>query len=78
MQTIPSQRALAVARGLVRTGRAADPQPEQGFLRLQSDGEGCYWISFDGNHLLRGEQREDADELQPGFIEAMVRAGTTT
>jgi hypothetical protein len=30
---------------------------------------------YDGTEVLRGETVEEADELQPGFVDAMVRAG---
>jgi hypothetical protein len=78
----PSSRALAIARGLVRTKRASSGAVFEGaanhFLRLPALQGAFYWISFDGVRVLRGdgpEGPEYADELQDGFIEAMARAG---
>ena len=71
----PAWRAEAIAYGLVRTGRAANAQPENGFIRLKAKGGGFYWVSFVGFRLLRGEAFWDADELQPKFVEAMERSG---
>jgi hypothetical protein len=67
-------RAQAIAAGLIRTGRATKSRAAAGFIR--ADGVGAtYWITGDGARLLRGDAVEIADELQRGFIEAMVRAG---
>jgi hypothetical protein len=71
----PAWRAGAIAHGLMRTGRAANAQPENGFIRFKAKGGGFYWVSSDGFRLLRGEAFWDADELQPKFVEAMERAG---
>jgi hypothetical protein len=71
----PSQRAWAIAAGLVRTRRAAKYEPTEGFIRAEGVGATRYWISDDGARLLRGKIVASADELQPGFIEAMARAG---
>jgi len=71
----PTWRAEAIANGLIRTRRAANAQPLDGFIRLKAKGGGFYWVSFDGFRLLRGEAFWDADELQPKFVEAMERSG---
>jgi hypothetical protein len=65
----PSFRAMAIADGLIRSGRASHPQAIRGFIRLAS------FVSFDGERLLRGNTVEYASPLQPGFIDAMVRKG---
>ena len=72
----PTWRAGAIANGLIRTRRAANAQPGEGFIRLKATGGGFYWVSFDGFRLLRGDTFWDAEELQPKFIEAMERAGS--
>ena len=47
-----SERAAAVTRGLVRSGRAAkDIRYEEGMLRLQCLSSGFYWISLDGSPM---------------------------
>ncbi len=71
----PSMRAAAIANGLMRTGRAANPLHTCGFICLHTAGAHRYWVSFDGQRVLRGRDLADADELQDGFIEAMIRAG---
>jgi hypothetical protein len=49
---------------------------DQGMIRLEGMIGGYYWISFDGSRVLRGaDVWEDAEELQPKFIDAMERAG---
>ena len=71
----PSPRAWAIAAGLVRSGRATNATAMDGFIRLLARGGVRYWVPFDGDRLLRGETLEDADELQLGFVDAMMRAG---
>jgi hypothetical protein len=71
----PSPRAQAIAAGLVRTGRATNLRVTGNFVR--ADGLGAtYWVRTDGTGVLRGHMIGGADELQTGFIEAMVRAGS--
>jgi hypothetical protein len=71
-----SERAAAIARGLVRTGRAAKGiGPGQGMVSLQCLNGGFYWISLDGSQVLRGSTLMAADELQAKFRDAMERAG---
>ena len=72
----PSPRALAVAEGLVRTGRGAERRRAGKYLRLTAAAGGFYWVTIDGSRLLRGDDLDSADELQAPFVEAMVRAGT--
>jgi hypothetical protein len=72
-----SDRAKAVAKGLVCTGRAApSSKVMQGMLHLKCHGgDDYYWIALDGSRLLRGRWLSEAEELQPKFIDAMERAG---
>ena len=71
-----SPRAMAIAEGLFRTNRAGRRGVfGQGVLRLKCKKGGYYWISLDGGRVLSGSKLSDAEELQPKFIEAMVRAG---
>ena len=71
-----SLRATSIARGLIRTERAAGIiKAHQGMLRLECHGGGFYWISLDGARVLRGAKLFEADELQPKFANAMERAG---
>ena len=74
---LPSPRAVAVAEGLVRTGRASAPITVDGYIRLVAGAGQHYWVSSDGQRVLRGPDLGDADELQAGFIAAMERAGAT-
>jgi len=71
----PSPRAQAIAVGLARTGRAAKFRGFAGFVRAEGGGA-IYWISGDGTRVLRGDTIDSADELQRGFLEAMVKAGS--
>lgn len=71
----PSPRAWAIAAGLVRTQRAAKYEVTKGYIRADGVGAQRYWISDDGQRVLRGTIIPIADELQGGFIEAMARAG---
>jgi hypothetical protein len=58
----------------VRTGRASATAP---LADSSGDGGGStYWVSDDGTRVLRGDVAESADELQRGFLDAMVRAGS--
>ena len=34
-----------------------------------------YWVSHSGDALLRGAALETDEEMQPGFLNAMARAG---
>ena len=75
-KSTPSNLALAIARGLVRTGRAKDSaQATDGYLHLRGIRGDDFWVAFDGRRILRGPRLALADELQPGFIDAMARAG---
>jgi len=75
-EPVMSERAAAIARGLVRTERAAKGiGSDQGMLRLQCLSGGFYWISPDGSDVLRGSTLVAADELQAKFRDAMERAG---
>jgi hypothetical protein len=72
-----SEKAKAIAKGLVRTERAAkDSKLIHGMLRLERhSGKDYYWIALDGSRLLRGRWVSGAAELQPKFTDAMERAG---
>jgi hypothetical protein len=71
-----SARARAVAEGLIRTKRARHSGVlDQGMLKLECMSGGFYWVSLDGQRLLRGDNIwEEAEELQPKFADAMERA----
>jgi hypothetical protein len=66
---------MAIANGLIRTGRAAHPQSIRGYIHLAGVSGDRYFVAFDGNRLLRGDTVEHASPLQPGFVEAMARKG---
>ena len=71
-----SQRAKAIAEGLIRTNRADHHGVvEHAMLRLSSKKGGFYWISLDGDRLLRGPELFGAEELQGKFRDAMERVG---
>jgi hypothetical protein len=71
-----SVRATSIARGLIRTERAAGiVKAHQGMLRLECHSGDFYWISLDGGRVFRGKAPFEADELQPKFADAMERAG---
>ena len=69
-------RAKAIAEGLVRTGRAAKFQVSGKYVRADGIGTAIYWVTSDGTRVLRGDVPHTADELQAGFVEKMVRAGS--
>ncbi len=60
----PSRRAMAIANGLIRSGRAPHPQAARGFIRLAGTSGGRYFVSFDGERVLRGDTVEQASEIQ--------------
>jgi hypothetical protein len=71
-----SQRARAIAEGLIRTDRAHHRGViEHGMLRLTNRKGGFYWISLDGSRLLRGDELFGAEELQGKFRDSMERVG---
>ena len=72
----PNHRARAITDGLLATGRAANPAQIVGFIVLAARSGGFYWVTNDGHRLLRGDRLEDADDLQPNFVETMVRTGS--
>jgi hypothetical protein len=69
-------RAKAIVTGLVRTGRATKFQVVGEFVRADGIGTAIYWVTSDGTRVLRGDVPHSADELQAGFIEKMLRAGS--
>jgi hypothetical protein len=72
---LPSPCARAIVAGLVRAGRATHYRVFGNFVR--ADGVGAtYWVSNDGTRVLRGDTIGSADELQPGFLEAMARVSS--
>ncbi len=74
----PTVRALRIAEGLRRTGRAFAQTTASGFICLRSSTSGFYWVAYDGARMLRGDDIKTAESLQSGFISAMHRAGTRT
>jgi hypothetical protein len=72
---VPSSRAKEIAEGLLRTGRGSDVCLVGTWLQLRAINGNIYWISFDGAVLLRGDDVEGAEQLQPSFADAMARAG---
>jgi hypothetical protein len=61
--------------GLIRSGRASSAEPVDAYIRLTGKTRDHYFVAHDGSEVLRGETIEEADELQPGFVDAMERAG---
>jgi hypothetical protein len=77
-------RARAIARGLLVTGRARRPTAarEDGlaeFMRLErrTAPGASYWVRRDGGEIRSGVSFATAERLQPGFIAAMERAGAS-
>jgi len=76
-------RAIAVARGLRRTGRIGDLRSglsgaagrEDRWLILPACRDEFYFLRWDGNELRRGEDVIDSEPLQDGFVAAMARIG---
>jgi hypothetical protein len=75
-------RAAALSRGLIMTGRArraAAAAADDGlseFTRLERrTAAGSYWVHRDGSEVRAGISFAAADPLQPGFVDAMARAG---
>ena len=59
----------------MKSGRAAKFQLAGKFLRV--DGAGAtHWVATDGWRLLRGVLLDRSVELQAGFLEAMLVAGS--
>jgi hypothetical protein len=78
--TLPiSDRAVHIARGLRATGRAVSRrgsfEVDRRYVRLDRVRGAYYWLALDGSRLMRGEEIDDLDELQPSFVDAMARAG---
>jgi hypothetical protein len=42
---------------------------------LRSTTGGFYWVDFNGAGVRRGAAITDTEQLQPGFVAAMERAG---
>ena len=71
-----SFRAKVIAEGLIRSGRADKHSVfDQGMLRLERFDGGYYWLALNGSRLLRGASLRTAEELQPGFADAMMLSG---
>jgi hypothetical protein len=76
-----TERAGSVIRGLLKTGRARPRRiamlVDAGeFVRLERrPAPGWYWIARDGGQVRVGCNFATAEALQPGFLEAMSRAG---
>jgi hypothetical protein len=50
----PTPRALAIAEGLVRTGRATRLREADNHIVLRSKASGFYWVAFDGESVRPG------------------------
>jgi hypothetical protein len=78
-------RASAVVRGLLRTGRArprllsetGDDATEFIALEHRPTPGARYWVRRTGAEIRVGCNFATAEALQPGFLEAMERAGAT-
>jgi hypothetical protein len=76
-------RAGAIVRGLLRSGRASPRRlaetSDQGaeFVRLERRAAhgATYWVRRDGSEIRAGLSFALAESMQPGFLEAMSRAG---
>jgi hypothetical protein len=76
-------RAGAIVRGLLRSGRASprrlsDTAAGGGeFIRLERRAAhgATYWVARDGSEIRAGLSFALAESMQPGFLEAMSRAG---
>jgi hypothetical protein len=70
-------RARAIAKGLVRSGRASEVVVLGTWLRAKARrGQESYFIDIaHGTHLLRGLSLTEASELSDGFAQAMVKRG---
>ena len=74
----PSQRVIEIAKGLAPTGRGSGAVRLVGaWLQVRATKGSFYWISVDGETLLRGDDVKNAEELQRSFADAMVRTGVT-
>jgi hypothetical protein len=76
-----SSRALAVIRGLRRTGRAPNVVgavslvDDERLITLERLDGGFYFVSIDGLELRRGGDVVSAETIQNGFADAMARLG---
>lgn len=74
----PTNHALAIAEGLIRSGRALPKADRLGsVIRLETvrSSFDFYWLSIDGKELRRGRMLLEAEPLVPGFVEAMRLLG---
>jgi len=71
----PTNRAQAIARGLVRSGRARRAELVGDVIRLERRSGGYYWVAFNGHELGQGMTLGDAEPLQPTFVAKMMAAG---
>jgi hypothetical protein len=70
----PTNKAVAIADGLIRTGRAAHSERVGDVLRLDRREGGFYWIDFNGAEVRQGATLLDAEPLQSSFTAAMSAA----
>jgi hypothetical protein len=76
-----SSRAIAVVRGLRRSGRtpqsvgAMSLVDDDRLVTIERTAGGYFFISIDGAELRRGPDLASSDVIQNGFTNAMVRLG---
>jgi hypothetical protein len=72
-----SNQARAIIADLVRTERGSEPEIASTHVWLLARAGRFYWVRLDGGRLLRGNNIDDAEQLQESFTETMARAGRT-
>jgi hypothetical protein len=53
--TTPTPRAMAIANGLLRSGRASHPGTFRQYIRLTGTSGEHYYVAFNGKRLFRGD-----------------------
>jgi hypothetical protein len=80
-----SRRAIAIARGLRRSGRVGDLRAAfsgdgdddvERWLTIPACGGRFYFLRIDGGELRKGEDFISSDELSGGFTAAMARVAS--
>lgn len=75
-----SERALAIARGLIVRKMAKAPQNlwAGGFIKLFAGNDVHFWVRHDGESAFRVSGNGDVeDEMSAAFASEMVQAGTS-
>jgi hypothetical protein len=76
-----SSRAIAVIRGLRRTGRAPNVVgsvslvDDHRWVTVDRIAGGFFFVTIEGAELRRGDNLIDAEPLQSGFTDAMAQLG---